>query len=123
MIVQLRTVAVVLLLLFALPTTALRMAFQQAVVFPHMIVILVDDLDGTPEILATMPPVQDLSAAQGISFPNFSVSTPLCSSSRAFLLIGQYVHKRDVRANVYSDGGFRKAFVRGLAQETISPFL
>jgi arylsulfatase A-like enzyme len=90
---------------------------------PNIILIYLDDLDASPEVLATMPNLQQLLVQQGTSFANALVAMPSCCPSRASLLTGQYVHNHGIIGNTYPYGGFQKFYETGQEQQTIATHL
>jgi N-acetylglucosamine-6-sulfatase len=67
---------------------------------PNIVVILMDDLrwdelhcTGHPFALT---PNLDRIAAEGVTFRNAFVTSPLCSPSRACFLTGQYAHNHGI---------------------------
>jgi N-acetylglucosamine-6-sulfatase len=91
----------------------------QAASRPHIILILLDDLDaGSVE---HMPITQDRIFAQGVSFTQFFATTPLCGPSRATLLTGLYAHNHRVLRNTGESAGYR-AF-RAFGSETMATAL
>ena len=69
---------------------------------PNIILFLTDDQ--RQDSLGLMPAVQDLQA-QGVTFQNSFVTTPLCCPSRASLLTGQYAHNHGIFKNFADEGG------------------
>jgi N-acetylglucosamine-6-sulfatase len=82
---------------------------------PHIVVILLDDLDA--DSVAYMPITQARIFSQGVTFDRFFATTPLCAPSRATLLTGQYAHNHGVLRNTGESAGYR-AF-RTIAGETL----
>ncbi|MFN8676297.1 MAG: sulfatase [Thermomicrobiales bacterium] len=72
---------------------------------PHIIVILLDDLDAGS--VAYMPITQKRIFAQGVTFSQFFATTPLCAPSRATLLTGLYAHNHRVLRNTGESAGYR----------------
>jgi arylsulfatase A-like enzyme len=72
---------------------------------PHIIVILLDDLDAGS--VAYMPITQQRIFSQGVTFNNFFATTPLCAPSRATLLTGLYAHNHGVLRNTGERAGYR----------------
>jgi arylsulfatase A-like enzyme len=70
-----------------------------------------------------MANVKSLIADQGVSFPNFFVSLPLCCPSRSTILRGQYAHNTGIFKNAPPDGGFQGFLDKGLEQSTIATWL
>ena len=73
---------------------------------PNIILILADDLDLDLDTVDTMPYLQSLVAAQGVTLSNFFVNASICCPSRASMLRGQYVHNTGVLTNGPPQGGF-----------------
>ena len=74
---------------------------------PNIVVILMDDLrwdelhcTGHPFALT---PNLDRIAAEGVTFRNAFVTSPLCSPSRACFLTGQYAHTHGITDNTDRD--------------------
>ncbi|MEH1916494.1 sulfatase family protein [Nostoc sp.] len=93
---------------------------------PNIIFVLVDDMDAdtinrNPEKYA--PNIKSLLIDKGITFPNFFVNVSLCCPSRTNILRGQYAHNTGVLTNSLPDGGFQKAYAKGLEKETIATSL
>ncbi len=109
--------AIALLLLgaaFVLPAPAGReihpspaMAVTQ---HPNIVLFLTDDQRsdtlGTVNGLVSMPHVQQLLSAHGITFTNSYVVNPLCCPSRTSILTGDYSHTTGVYLNSGNHGGF-----------------
>ena len=88
---------------------------------PNIIVIVTDDLDARS--VACMPNVQTLLAAEGVTFANAFVTTPLCCPSRASILRGQYAHSHGVLSNVGDNGGFPAFYRLGDEDSTVATWL
>ncbi len=88
---------------------------------PNILLILTDDLDGAA--MAELPNVRRLLADQGITFPNFFVSSPNCCPSRASILRGQFAHNHGVLRNSGKDGGFRTFHTLDRESETIGVWM
>ena len=73
---------------------------------PNVVVLMTDDQ--TVEELRAMPNVQNLLAAQGVTFDNSFVSYSLCCPSRSTFLTGQYAHNHGVWGNTAPTGGYYK---------------
>jgi len=73
---------------------------------PNVVVLMTDDQ--TVEELRVMPNVQNLLAAQGVTFDNSFVSYSLCCPSRSTFLTGQYAHNHGVWGNTAPTGGYYK---------------
>lgn len=82
---------------------------------PHIIVILLDDLDVGS--VAHMPITQQRIFSRGVTFNQFFATTPLCAPSRATLLTGLYAHNHGVLRNTGESAGYR-AF-RAFGGETV----
>jgi arylsulfatase A-like enzyme len=72
---------------------------------PNVIVVVTDDMPMLFLSQATLPTTLGLLGAQGTTFQNSVVTTPLCCPSRAAFLSGQYGHNNGVLSNRpgYSD--------------------
>jgi N-acetylglucosamine-6-sulfatase len=73
---------------------------------PNIVFIMTDDQD-----LATMqymPHVQELLAAQGVTFENSFVTSSICCPSNVTALTGQYTFNHGILNNIPPDGGFQK---------------
>ena len=88
---------------------------------PNIIVILTDDLDARS--VACLPNVQTLLAAEGVTFANAFVTTPLCCPSRASILRGQYAHSHGVLSNGGDNGGFPAFYRLGNEDSTVATWL
>lgn len=71
---------------------------------PDIVLIVTDDQ--RRDTMAAMPQVRTRLAANGVTFKNGFVVTPLCCPSRASILTGLYPHSTGVYTNVYPGGGF-----------------
>lgn len=88
---------------------------------PNIVFIMSDDQDvGTMQY---MPRVQELLAAQGVTFENSFVTSPICCPSNVTALTGQYNFNHGVLNNVYPTGGFQKFVENGGDQSTIATWL
>ncbi|MBI2567421.1 MAG: sulfatase [Candidatus Schekmanbacteria bacterium] len=84
---------------------------------PHIVFILVDDLDErTSPYWEAMPETRRLLADRGMTFANAFVADPICCPSRAALLTGKYAHNNGVYTNGGEYGGWG-AFVNPLDRE------
>ena len=73
---------------------------------PNIVFIMTDDQD-----IATMqymPRVQELLAAQGVTFANSFVTSSICCPSNVTALTGQYTFNHGVLNNILPTGGFQK---------------
>jgi N-acetylglucosamine-6-sulfatase len=91
---------------------------------PNIVVILTDDLDARllEEHLEDYPNLQEL-AANGTTFENAFVTTPICCPSRATILRGQYSHNHGVLTNFAPRGGFEGFKSLGREKSTIATWL
>ncbi|MFM8593551.1 MAG: sulfatase [Chloroflexota bacterium] len=87
---------------------------------PNVILILLDDVDSAS--MQYLPEFQDL-AADGATFTNFFVTTPICCPSRVSFMRGQYAHNHDVRTNFAPDGAFGRFYEQRLDRSTIANWL
>lgn len=110
------------LLLLASPVAALPAASPAAdpTPPPNIILILADDLDLDLDTVDTMPYLQTLVAAQGVTLSNFFVNASICCPSRASMLRGQYVHNTGVLTNGPPQGGFESFRDLGLENDTLA---
>ncbi|HVK16455.1 MAG TPA: sulfatase-like hydrolase/transferase, partial [Fimbriiglobus sp.] len=70
-----------------------------------------------------MPRVQELLAAQGVTFNNSFVTSPICLPSNVTSLTGQYTFTHGVLNNLYPTGGFQKFADLGGDQSTLATWL
>jgi len=64
---------------------------------PNFLIILSDDQ--RYDTMDYMPLTKARIFAEGVTFPNAYITTPLCCPSRASILTGMYAHKHGVRLN------------------------
>jgi N-acetylglucosamine-6-sulfatase len=88
---------------------------------PNIVFIMSDDQDVAT--MQYMPRVQELLAAQGVTFENSFVTEPQCCPSNVTMLTGQYAHNHGVLNNFYPTGGFQKFVENGGDQSTIATWL
>ena len=88
---------------------------------PDIILINVDDMREDDYLALTR--TRALLQAQGVSYPNYFLSTPLCAPSRASLLRGQYTHNHGVKRNDGPEGGWGAFNGSGAEQNTIATWL
>jgi arylsulfatase A-like enzyme len=69
---------------------------------PNVVMITTDDQPASTVTLEAMPNVHDLLIANGTSFSDYVVTTPLCCPSRATAITGQYGHNNGVLSNDYA---------------------
>jgi len=72
---------------------------------PNIVIIMSDDQDDQGS-LDVMAQVKTLLINQGVRFTNSFVVNPLCCSSRASFLTGQYSHNNGVWQNAHNSNGF-----------------
>lgn len=90
---------------------------------PNIVFIVTDDQ--TVDMMEYMNLTRELLVAQGASFTNFFVTTPLCCPARSTILTGQYAHNHGVQHNSNSleNGGFAAFFEKGREKSTIASAL
>ena len=88
---------------------------------PNIVFIMSDDQDVAT--MQYMPRVQELLAAEGVSFENSFVTEPQCCPSNVTMLTGQYAHNHGVLNNLYPTGGFQTFVENGGDQSTIATWL
>lgn len=88
---------------------------------PDIILITVDDMR-QHDYLALSRTIS-LLAAQGTTYPNYVMTTPLCAPSRASLLRGQYAHNTGVLRNGPPNGGWATFQGNGDDQSTLAVWL
>src|SRR5262249_22655637 len=70
---------------------------------PSIVLILTDDQPAS--MMDPLPTVRtDLIRDRGITFPEATVTTPLCAPSRASILTGRYTHNHGVAINYHPYG-------------------
>ncbi len=75
---------------------------------PNLVLIVTDDQRW--DLLQSMPNVEHLLAAQGLTFTNFFVTTSLCCPSRTSILTGQYSRHTGVYGGSDPKHGDARAF-------------
>ena len=75
---------------------------------PNIIVIVTDDQRLAADSMMVMPKTMALFGAGGVSFPRYTVTTPLCCPSRSSIMSGRYAHNTGVLTN--GDEGEVQAF-------------
>ncbi|HEY3669320.1 MAG TPA: sulfatase-like hydrolase/transferase [Acidimicrobiia bacterium] len=85
---------------------------------PNVLFVLADDLDLAE--MRALPHVHALVGAAGTTFDQYLVSNSLCCPSRTTTLRGQYAHNTGVWTNGGDNGGFERAHVNGVEQDTIA---
>ena len=88
---------------------------------PNIVLIVTDDMRATD--FQALPLVKRLLADQGVTFPNFFVTTPLCCPSRSSILRGQYAHNHGVLGNSGQTGGWGAFHQRGNDENTLASWL
>jgi N-acetylglucosamine-6-sulfatase len=88
---------------------------------PDIILINVDDM--REEDYLALPQTRALIQAQGTTYPNYLLATPVCAPSRASLLRGQYTHNHGVLRNDGANGGWATFTGNGADQSTIATWL
>jgi arylsulfatase A-like enzyme len=73
---------------------------------PNIVFIMTDDQD--VRTMQYMPRVQELLAAQGVTFENSFVTSSICCPSNVTALTGQYTVNHGVLNNIPPTGGFQK---------------
>jgi N-acetylglucosamine-6-sulfatase len=90
---------------------------------PNFIVVVTDDMRDSD--WQALPQTREWLGARGTTFPNFMVSTSICSPSRASLFTGMYAHHHGVTHNDDGgeDGGFGQFTQNDLGDLTIASAL
>ena len=70
---------------------------------PNIVLFMTDDQPAGTVIPEAMPNLFELLIAQGTTFTDYIVPTPLCCPSRAATSTGQYGHNNGVLRNLYDD--------------------
>ena len=84
---------------------------------PDIVLVVTDDMRDAD--WQALPKTQQLVANQGTVFPNFFLTTPTCSPSRASILTGLYAHNHGVTHNAGKDGGVDQYKQRNLARKSL----
>jgi N-acetylglucosamine-6-sulfatase len=84
----------------------------------NILFVLTDDLDLAE--MRYLPHVRQLLAQSGTTFDQYLVSNSLCCPSRTTTLRGQYAHNTGVWSNGGDNGGFERAHLNGVEQDTIA---
>lgn len=85
---------------------------------PNIILILTDDMDNT--LMPYVPKTNQLIGEQGAKLDNYFITTPVCCSSRASMLRGQYAHNTDILQNA---PGFARFYKLDEEKETLNVWL
>lgn len=88
---------------------------------PNFIVVVTDDMRDSD--WRALRKTRELLGASGTTFPNFMLSTPVCSPSRTSLFTGMYTHNHGVARNSGKHGGFSQFKKRNLGGDTIASAL
>jgi N-acetylglucosamine-6-sulfatase len=88
---------------------------------PNFIVVVTDDMRDSD--WQALPRTRERLGANGTTFPNFLLTTALCSPSRTSLFTGMYAHHHGVTHNDGDAGGFAQFKQSGLAEKTIAAAL
>lgn len=70
---------------------------------PNIVFFMTDDQPRSTVVPEAMPNLYSLLMAQGTTFSDYIVPTPLCCPSRVATATGQYGHNNGVLRNVYDD--------------------
>src|SRR5918993_449876 len=85
---------------------------------PSIVMIVTDDMRA--DEWEALPRTRALLADAGTTFPNFFLTTPLCSPSRATILSGRYAHSTGVYGNEGAYSIFRDS---GLEADSVAVWL
>ena len=88
---------------------------------PNLVLIITDDQ--VANLVPYMPQVQKLLVAEGTSFTQAFVTTPLCCPARSTVLRGQYAHNHGVLNNDGPEGGFPQLYSSGEEASTLATWL
>jgi N-acetylglucosamine-6-sulfatase len=84
---------------------------------PNFVVVVTDDMRDSD--WQALRKTQELINDQGTVFPNFFLTTAVCSPSRASILTGLYAHNHNVTRNSGRNGGMAQYKQRNLAEHSI----
>ena len=84
----------------------------------NIVLILTDDMDNT--LMPYMPKTNQLIGEQGATLDNYFITTPVCCSSRASMLRGQYAHNTDILQN---SPGFARFYKLDEEKDTLNVWL
>lgn len=88
---------------------------------PDVIVVVTDDMRDSD--WQALPQTRERLGARGTTFPNFILTTSVCSPSRISLLTGTYAHHHGVTHNKGAEGGFAQFQKQNLGRVTIASIL
>ncbi|MGH2618089.1 MAG: sulfatase family protein [Thermomicrobiales bacterium] len=88
---------------------------------PNIVVIVTDDMRDSD--WQALPRARQRVGDNGTTFPNFFLTTPICSPSRATILTGQYAHNHQVLRNSGKNAGYARFKQRNLGEQSISAAL
>jgi N-acetylglucosamine-6-sulfatase len=84
---------------------------------PNFVVVITDDMRDSD--WQALRKTQELINDQGTVFPNFFLTTAVCSPSRASILTGLYAHNHTVTRNSGKNGGLAQFKQRNLAERSL----
>jgi arylsulfatase A-like enzyme len=84
---------------------------------PNIVVVVTDDMRNSD--WQALRKTQELINDQGTVFPNFFLTTAVCSPSRASILTGLYAHNHGVTRNSGKNGGMDQFKQRNLAERSL----
>jgi arylsulfatase A-like enzyme len=84
---------------------------------PNFVVVITDDMRDSD--WQALPKTWEALSSRGTVFPNFFLTTPVCSPSRTSILTGKYAHNHRVTHNTGKRGGFSQFKQRNLSEQTI----
>jgi arylsulfatase A-like enzyme len=90
---------------------------DQGVDRPNFVVVVTDDMRDSD--WQALRKTQELINDQGTVFPNFFLTTAVCSPSRASILTGLYAHNHGVTRNSGKNGGMDQYKQRNLAERSL----
>ena len=88
---------------------------------PDIVLVYVDDM--REDDFVALPRTTALLADEGMTYPNYFITTPLCAPSRSSLFRGQYAHNHGVLNNSGPHGGWSTFHNSGAEQNTIATWL
>ena len=90
---------------------------------PNFLFIIADDLDLELGTIDTMPNLQKLMTARGLTMEDYFISNPLCCPSRATFLRGQFTHNHGIYRNDSPNGGFEEFYSLERESSTLATWL